>query len=248
MLGWVFAAIGIVGLGLVIGVITKVTSFLREVSPLVDAIKDTDFNALEGEIATTPKSVNGMTSLCIPRITADFPEFNWYEFKQRAENMILSAFHAIEEEDAGLVKHASNELRSQIALTIEANKDAGVREIFRDARIHQTEIREYRKQGGNCVIILQSAVGFYHYKVNRSGAKVAGSDTVTTQKRYDTELVYVQDTEKVADGQKALGATCPQCGAPVKELGSKTCPYCGCGLTEISIRVWNFNRLTEVGK
>ena len=43
--------------------------------------------AQENEIETSPKSINGMTSLCIPRITKDFPEFNWHEFKQKSENM-----------------------------------------------------------------------------------------------------------------------------------------------------------------
>ncbi|MBO4902051.1 MAG: hypothetical protein J5518_04600 [Lachnospiraceae bacterium] len=245
MTGIVIGIIAIVGLSLILAVVAKVSSIFKSVSPLIEAISDADFDGIEAEYATTPKSVNGMTSLCIPRITADFPEFNWYEFRQRAENMLLSAFHAIEEEDASLLVNASGELRSQISLAIDANRNSGVREIFRDTKIHQTEIKDYRKAGGNCVITLQSAVGFYHYKVDRSGKRVAGSDTVTTQKRYDIELVYVQDTEQVADGQKALGATCPQCGAPIKNLGSKVCTYCGCGLTEINIRVWSINRLTE---
>ncbi|MBQ7581802.1 MAG: hypothetical protein IJU25_03180 [Lachnospiraceae bacterium] len=245
MTGIIFAVIGVVSLGMVLAVVAKVSSIFKSVSPLIDAIKGTDFDALESEIAITPKSVSGMTSLCIPRITADFPEFNWHEFKQKAENMLLSVFHAIEEEDASLVVNASADLRSQVALTIDTNKDAGVREIFREPKIHQTEIKDYRKQGGNCIIILQSAVGFYHYKVDRSGSIVAGTNTVTTQKRYDIELVYVQDADLVDDGQKALGATCPQCGAPIKALGSKECPYCGCGLTEINIKVWNINRFTE---
>ncbi len=246
MMGIIYGVIALAGLGLVLAVLIKVSSIFKSVSPLVDMIKSTDFDGIEAEYATTPKSVSGMTSLCIPRITADFPEFNWYEFRQKAENMLLSAFRAISDEDVSRVVNASNDLRSQVSLIIDSNRDAGVIEIFRDIKIHQTEIKDYRKQGGNCVITLQSAVGFYHYKTNRSGAIVAGTDTVTTQTRYDIELVYVQDTEKVADGQKALGATCPQCGAPIKNLGSKECPYCGCGLTELSIRVWSINRFTEV--
>ena len=245
MTGIIYAVIGLVGLGLIFAVVAKVSNIFKSVSPLIDAINKTDFDGLESEIATTPNSVSGMTSLCIPRITKDFPEFNWYEFKQKAENMLLSAFNAIEEEDASLIMNASNDLRSQIALIIDANQDAGVREIFREPKIHQTEIKDYRKQGGNCIIVLQSAVGFYHYKVDRSGSIVAGTNTVTTQKRYDTELVYVQDVDLVEDGQKALGATCPQCGAPIKDLGSKVCRYCGCGLTEINIKVWSINKFTE---
>lgn len=241
----IIGVLAVVGLGLVLGIVAKVSNIFNSVSPLLKAIKGTDFEGIEAEYATTPKSVNAMTSLCIPRITADFPEFNWYEFKQKAENMLLSAFQAISGENVSQLQNASADLRSQIQLIIDKNKNEGVVEIFRDTKIHQTEIKDYRKTGGNCVITLQSAVGFYHYKVNRAGTRVAGSDTVTTQKRYDIELVYVQDTDQVEDGQKALGATCPQCGAPIKQLGSKNCPYCGCGLTEVNIRVWAINRLTE---
>ncbi|MCR5250379.1 MAG: zinc ribbon domain-containing protein [Lachnospiraceae bacterium] len=243
--GIVFAILGIAGLFLVLGVLAKIRSITKDVAPLIEAISGTDFDQIEAEYATTPKSVSGMTSLCIPRIAKDFPEFNWNEFKQKAENMLLSAFHAIEEEDASLVVNASSDLRSQVALMIDNNRNAGHREIFREAVIHQTEIKDYRKEGGSCVITLQSSVGYYHYKTDRSGTIVAGSNSVTTQTRYDTELVYVQDTSLVKDGQKALGSTCPNCGAPIKNLGSKECPYCGCGLTEISIRVWNINRFTE---
>ena len=122
MTGIIYAVIGLVALGLIFAVVAKVSNIFKSVSPLIDAISKTDFDGLESEIATTPKSVSGMTSLCIPRITKDFPEFNWYEFKQKAENMLLSAFNAIEEEDASLIMNASNDLRSQVALIIDATR------------------------------------------------------------------------------------------------------------------------------
>ncbi len=244
MVGIVFAILGVAGLVLVLGILAKISQVFRSVSPFLDAVKGTDFDAIEAEYETTPKSVNGMTSLCIPRIMEDFPEFDWHDFRQRAENMLRSAFRAISEENLSLVVNASGELKNQISLIIDANKDAGLREIYSDVKIHQTEIKDYRKRGGSCVITLQSAVGYIHYKT-KAGGVVEGSDTAMCQKRYDIELLYVQDTTQVADGQKALGSTCPQCGAPIKNLGSKACPYCGCGLTELNIRVWSINRFSE---
>ena len=163
-IGIVLAVLGVAALCLILGVVGKVASIFKTASPLIDALQDTDFKAIEDEFENTPKSVSGMTSLCIPRIKADFPEFDWYEFRQRAENMLKSAFRAISEQDLSLVVNASGELKNQIALTIDNNKASGLREIFRDVKIHQTEIRDYRKQGGSRVITLQSAVGFYHYK------------------------------------------------------------------------------------
>ena len=45
---------------------------------------------MKQEYATTPKSVNAMTSLLLPRIVADFPDFTYDEMKNRAEDVLVS--------------------------------------------------------------------------------------------------------------------------------------------------------------
>ena len=59
------------------------------------------------------------------------------------------------------------------------------------------------------------------------------------------ELVYIQDLSKVGDYATALGATCPNCGAPITRLGSKFCEYCGTGVIPIDIRVWKLHRIEK---
>ncbi|NLG05856.1 MAG: zinc-ribbon domain-containing transport protein [Clostridia bacterium] len=205
-------------------------------------------NALEAglkeqaeELEHTPKSVNGMTSLCLPRIIADFPAFNWNEFKQKAENMLKSAFLALTQDDITKLTNASADLRNQISLSIAANKEQCQKEVFRDVKIHQTEIATYRKMGGTCVITLQTSVGYYHY-IEKSGSIICGSKDVKQQVRYSVELQYIQDVEKIAEGETALGVTCPNCGAPITGVGQKTCAYCGLAVTEININAWALNR------
>lgn len=236
----------IVGVLIIGGIIllARLSDVFVGLTEVLRALKGTDISEMESEIETTPKSVSGMTSLCLPRITADFPEFNWHEFKQKAENMLISSFRAISEENIACVENASGDLREQISLAINANKDAHVHEYFKDVKVHQTEIKDYRKMGGNCIITLQSAVGMIHYKT-KAGGVCEGSDTNTCQKRYNIELLYVQDETKIAYGQKALGNNCPNCGAPIKDLGNKTCPYCGCGVTTVNVRAWVINRYLE---
>ncbi len=46
--------------------------------------------------ADTPKSVSGMTSVELPRIEKDFPEFHWPEWKQRCENQLKGYLEALE--------------------------------------------------------------------------------------------------------------------------------------------------------
>lgn len=216
------------------------------VNPLVSgisyfkrAIEDTEI-----EIAENPKSVNGMTSVCLPRICADFPEFNWHEFKQKSENMLISIFQAITKEDVSLVKEGSEELKYQIQASIQNNRDAHVSETYKDIKIHQTEIRDYRKQEGTVIITIQTSVGYIHYKT-QGGGVIEGSETVTKQSRYNVELLYIQDVEKMTNRGKALSVTCSSCGAPIKGLGQKVCEYCGCAVTEVNIHAWSINRYIE---
>ncbi len=244
MIGIILAGLGIAGLIAVVTVISKFSEAAKDISALAKVIGQTDFDQIEMEYETTPKSVSGMTSLCIPRIAVDFPDFNWHEFKQKSENMLISAFRAISEEDASIVVNASSDLRSQIGLIIDGNHDGGIHEIYKDIKIHQTEIKDYRKQGGNCIITLQSSVGYIHYKT-KAGGIIEGSDSHTCQTRYNIELLYVQDVTKIAYGQTAMGSNCPNCGAPIASLGNKVCSYCGCGLTDVNVRVWSINRYTE---
>lgn len=235
----VLAAIGGISYGL-----HKLKSFAEDASIVIDALKD-GLEDQAAELEHTPKSVNGMTSLCLPRITKDFPAFNWYEFRQKAENMLKSAFRAITNEDISLLIDASDDLRNQVSLEIASNRDNGIKETYQNIDIHQTEIATYRKQNGTCVITLQTSVGYIHY-IEDHGELKEGSKTVMNQTRYNIELQYIQDTSKVAEGETAIGTTCPNCGAPITSAGQKVCSYCGLAVTEININTWALNRYSEL--
>lgn len=237
----------IVILAIIIGVATivyRLKSIASDAALVVSALKE-GLSDQAAEIEHTPKSVNGMTSLCLPRITRDFPAFNWYEFRQKAENMLKSAFMAITKENISLLVDASTDLRNQVALTITSNQDNGRHEFFRDIQIHQTEIADYRKLNGTCVIKLQTSVGYFHY-IEDHGTVIAGSSDIKEQTRYNIELQYVQDVNQLEDGETAVGTNCPNCGAPITSIGKKTCPYCGLAVTEININTWALNRYTEI--
>jgi len=244
------AAIVIIVAGIVVvvaagAVISAVAKVKDVVEPVIHLAKYVDVEAQELEYETNPKSVNAMTSVYLPTIEKDFPQFNYYEFKDKAENMIKSAFLAISTEDESSLINASDDLLSQIQLRISANRTNHLKESFKDITIHRTEIKHYRKSAGNCVITLQSSVGYYHYMTDASGEIVKGSREHMEQTRYDTELLYIQDVTKTEKGETMLSNNCPNCGAPIKAVGTKTCPYCGSGVEDINIRAWSINKLTE---
>lgn len=196
------------------------------------------------EQALTPKSVCGMTRILEPQIEKDFPEFNWREFCARAENMLLSAFAAIQNQNAGLLREASGTVREQVENKIQSDRENGITEIYERARIHRTEIARYEKKNGTCMITLQSAVEYLHYS-NKGGKMIKGDEKRLTQTRYNTELMYIQDAGKFGEAD-ACGVNCPNCGAPVTSLGAKHCEYCGAALTPVNVNVWSLERFYEV--
>ena len=167
--------------------------------------------------AETPKSVSGMTRLMEPQIMRDFPDFSWEEFKHRAENMLTSALLAITSGDVTTIVDASDTLKEQIRNRIGDNEASGVKENFEQIKIHQTEISNYHKEKGTCVITIQSSVEYFYSKM-RGDELIAGSKERKTQTKYNTELIYIQDSD-LAEFDNAIGVSCPNCGAPIKGLG-----------------------------
>lgn len=194
--------------------------------------------------AETPKSVSAMTRLMEPQIMRDFPEFSWDEFKHKAENMLTSALLAISANNPERLVDASDDIKKQVTNIIEDNRANNIGETYSDIEIHQTEIANYQKQNGKCVITIQSAVGYMYYKM-QDGEVIAGDKKRKTQTKYNIELIYIQNAE-AAKTDNAVGTTCPQCGAPVKILGAKFCEYCGSGVVPLNIRVWSLHKFYEV--
>jgi len=236
---------GVVVIVAAIAVLNVVNKIKRTVDPIMSVVNQIDPEELEMEIETTPKSVNAMTSVYLPRIEKDFPEFNYFEFKAKAENMMKSALNAITTDDISVLINASSDLTAQINNIIDSNKANYNDEVYRDIDIHRTEIKNYRKSSGTCVITLQSSVGYIHYVKNRNGEVISGSEDHKFQTRYDTDLMYIQDISKVDVGVQFNSNNCPHCGAPIKGLGVKSCPYCGSGVEQINIRTWSINKLTQ---
>ena len=73
---------------------------------------------------------------------------------------------------------------------------------------------------------------------------VAGSRERKEQARYNMELVYVQDADQ-AGTESVMGACCPNCGAPIRNLGRPVCEYCGTAVTLINEKVWKLQSFKE---
>ena len=201
---------------------------------------------IESEYATTPKSVSAATSLYLPQIMKDFPEFHYDEMKERAENVLLSYLRSIDAANTALLTEGTEELKDRLRMGIEMLNRQEEKAHYSQMKIHRTEIAQYRKQKGRCSIIFQSAIEYFYYK-DKNGTISSGNKNTKIQTKYNVECIYIQDRNLIADTRDfALGVNCPNCGAPLTGVGAKVCAYCDTPMMELNIRSWNFSEVKQV--
>lgn len=203
-------------------------------------------NKQKRQMSETPRSLQAMTRLELPRIKKDFPEFDYEEYKRKTQSLLRSYFNAIEDKKPSLLSgECSDALINSVEGIVADLDSSSYSQIFNEVVIHNTEISRYSKNGATATIKFVTAVGYYAYTQDANGKVVYGDKDIKTQTVYETELVYVQDVEKMGVQGSAMGLTCPNCGAPIKNLGQKFCEYCGTGVTEVNIRSWKFDSVKE---
>ncbi len=221
----------------------------REVSRALFGTSDITQAAkqMKQEYSTTPKSVSAMTSLLLPKIVSDFPDFQYDEMKERAENVLTQYLRAVTEKNTAILTDGNTELKQQLDSHIQMLSVKDLREHFDHIKIHRTEICQYRKTAGRCIISFQSALECYHYITDSSSSIKEGSKEYKYQTKYNTDLIYIQDRSLVENElDNALGVNCPNCGAPLSSLGAKFCEYCGTPVIEINIHAWSFSNVEEI--
>lgn len=233
--------LGIAILGIYIKV--KISSYSKELFGTDDLKKVAHDLQVEG--STTPKSVSAMTSVYLPQIVRDFPDFNYNEMKSRANNLLISYLRAIDENKVIDLDYANDELKNRLEKYLSMLNEQDIHENFDMIKIHRTEIMSYKKGAGRCVITFQTALECMH-STERDGKLLTGSKEYKYQTKFNLEMVYVQDRDQVEnDGERTLGINCPNCGAPVRTLGNKYCEYCGAGIKEYNIMAWSFSSVEE---
>lgn len=209
-----------------------------------DSLKE-GLEQVEEEYATTPKSVSAMTSLYLPKIKRDFPEFQYDEMKVRAENVLTSYLMSITAGNMSGLTEGSRELKDSLEMYITQLKAQGEKEKFESIKLHRTEISGYQKRNGRCIIAFQTSLQYRYSRLHENGRVEA--EGRLTQERYQVEVVYIQDRNIVEDERDlSMGINCPNCGAPVAGLGSKVCEYCGTPIVEINIYAWTFHKVSRV--
>lgn len=244
----IFLVIAVIGVGAVVGAVLFVKHKTRELSRNLfgtDSLMD-GINQQKELLSETPRSLHAMTSVYLPQITRDFPEFDYEHYKSKAKSVLRSYFTAISTKKAtALTEEHTTTLKNYVQGIIDDLNTRNVKQVFNQAVIHDVEIARYIKTGATVTILFELAVGCYNYIEDANGKVVFGDKTLKTQSVYEVGLVYVQDVDKINTNGDALGINCPNCGAPIKTLGTKFCTYCGTSVVEVNTRAWKFDSVRE---
>lgn len=205
------------------------------------------FKGIEGDalrLKETPKSVSAMTRLELPRLEKDFPEFNWPEWRQRSENILKQYLEAVEHKNVAYLKDAGYGMKEQVRLAVQEALEKDINEKFDAVKIHRCEISRYQKDPFLCRVAIQMSCEYLHTLEDHGINQPLNNEK--EQHRFELEIVYVQDVSALGHSAMGVGVTCPNCGAPVSDLGVKICAYCGTEVEPLNIRVWTPNKITEV--
>lgn len=237
-------------IGIIYSAYRKIKRKVQDFSQMAFGTNDLSegFAKAQEEYASTPKSVSGLTSLYLPKIVKDFPDFQFNEMKDRSNNVLTSYLLAISAKDKNILSEGNDELVNQLENHITMLDNREQNEKFDRIKIHRTEINQYCKSAGRCIVTFQSSVEYYHYFTDSNGKVVNGSKTTKFQSRYNVDLIYIQNRDLIkTETDYALGVNCPNCGAPISSLGAKHCEYCGTPVIELNIKAWTFSDIKELG-
>ncbi len=222
---------------------------LREVSQTIFGTNSllAGISKQKQEMCETPCSLHSMTSIYLPQITKDFPQFDYELYKNKAKSVLRSYLGALQSRDVSMLyEECSDTLKNNVKGIIRDLTSRKVTPVFKEIVIHDVQISRYIKNGATVIVLFELSVGYYSYGENSKGDVVYGDRDLKTQTVYEVGLVYVQNADMAGAGD-AVGVNCPNCGAPVTNLGQKFCEYCSSSIVEVNERVWRFNSVHEMG-
>ena len=141
------------------------------------------FKMAKKDMTETPKSISRMTSLMLPKIKKDFPEFNYDEMKVRAKNLVKGYLLALMNQDIKELPEGNPDLKKKLQLAIENQKNEGVRVYYNNIKFHDIQISRYENRAGVCRILFQTSLECIHYVLDKDENVVSGvpsSDTSNT--------------------------------------------------------------------
>lgn len=210
----------------------KISLFVQKYFGTSDLKKAIELSEIENQ--NTPKSLSGMENVSLPLVERDFPTLNINELKSRAESSIINYLNMLEKKEYSNIEYASENVKNYIISQInDLSETDNVK--YDSINIHRTILQKYEKKDNIATLYFQTGL---EYMCNKNGGTMK-----KVQYRFETEFIYIIDADKVNIKTKGIGLNCPNCGAPIKNIGNKCCDYCGSGVVDIVKRTWYLNNI-----
>lgn len=193
-----------------------------------------DIKKGEDDYKYNHKMVSGMTRLLKPTIEKDFPTFNESELFNMTETSLRTVFNTLEAKELTGKLPLLNEQLRQI---IEDYKSNNISVRYDDVKFHAFAIKEYYKKSGVATLKVSTSLEYY-YKKEKNNKTIENYSDYKKQTSFTVDFIYVYDITQIKDYTRVIGITCPNCGAPVKDLGNKVCRYCNTALEDVNLKNW----------
>ena len=211
----IYAVIGVaavVVLGLLLGPLRTISSLLREGVHLLRLERMTP-------PAPDPKTVFGATSIYLPQVLRDFPDFHNNDAVAAVKTLLCEYLAIRYEGRRSFVKSVVSE-----GLTATIDRQPG--HTVENEAVHQVAMSRYVKTKECATITYQASVGYL-------------LDGKRVEERYAVE--YTLSLRDEFGEKKAL--ICPQCGGVYASTSETACPFCGAGIVRDTIKSWRFTSI-----
>lgn len=202
--GIIIAVILAVVLAIILVVVYFTRKYMGPIAGVFSAIK----NATD-EVENTPKSLSGVEGIHMPKIKADFPEFDLPLVKSYVKSFALDYFAAM---TAGEVVRSKFEKNCSHQLIDMMIAQANNKTKYEQPKVHKVVVSDYRKSTYDVTVVFELAV---EYRYN--------GKSQPSQYKYEVNYTYFLE-----DGahQELSSMKCPHCGAPIEKVDRSSCPYC----------------------
>ena len=188
-------------------------SFMREalrVLRLVKAVPDTP----------EPKTVFGATSIYLPQVVRDFPDFHNSDAIAAVKTLVCEYLAIRYEGKPGFAKSIVSE-----GLIAMIDKTPG--HTVNNEAVHKVAMSGYVRTKECATITYQASVGYL-------------LDETPVEERYAVE--YTMSLRDEYGEKKAL--VCPRCGGAYTSTSQTFCAYCGAGIVRDTIKSWRFTSIS----
>ena len=203
-----------------IAVFALLLKLVRSFAPLIRDALQMFRLAKNAPRTLEPKTVFGATSIYLPQVERDFPDFHNSDAIAAVKTLVCEYLTIRYEGQRRFVKSIVSEgLMSMI------DQQAGhtvTKEI-----VHQVAMSRYVKTRECATITYQASVGYV-------------LDDMPVEERYAVE--YTLSLRDEYGEKKAL--ICPQCGGAYTSTSETACPYCGAGIVRDTIKSWRFTSIS----